>query len=431
MKKFFLLYLIIFISNPLKSQLLTIENAIDIALKNNFNILVARSIADVDKANNTLGNAGMLPTLGASCTGNVSQGNAKQKLASGVESSSFNSVSKSVNAAVSLSWTLFDGGKVFITKNKLNEIEALGELQFRDTIMQTVYNIVAAYYNVVSQKQQLAAINEVITYNTELVKIFQTSFNAGLSPKTSLLQAQIDLNVYKENALNQQSVIIASKRALNQILSRDANAFFEVSDSIPLGNMPDKNTLIQKLDSANLSILEMQKNVEISRLSAKEFSTLRYPKITFNSAYNISQTNNTFGFLLQNNSYGPTLGATISIPIYQAGNINRQVSVARLQYEQALYGFQNIKLAVNLQLQNALTSYDNQLQLLNIEKDNVALAKENMDISIQRLRLGQTTILEVRLAEDSYGQSLTRLTTFEYNLKIAETKLKQLISQLE
>jgi len=430
MKKFFLLYLIIFISNPLKSQLLTIENAIDIALKNNFNILVARSFADVDKANNTLGNAGMLPTLGASGTGNVSQGNAKQKLASGVESSSFNSVSKSVNAAVSLSWTLFDGGKMFITKTKLNEIEALGELQFRDTIMQTVYNIVAAYYNVVSQKQQLAAINEVITYNTELVKIFQTSFNAGLSPKTSLLQAQIDLNVYKENALNQQSVIIASKRALNQILSRDANAIFEVSDSIPLGNMPDKNTLIQKLDSANLSILEMQKNVEISRLSAKEFSTLHYPKITFNSAYNISQTNNTFGFLLQNNSYGPTLGATISIPIYQAGNINRQVSVARLQYEQALYGFQNIKLAVNLQLQNALTSYDNQLQLLNIEKDNVALAKENMDISIQRLRLGQTTILEVRLAEDSYGQSLTRLTTFEYNLKIAETKLKQLISQL-
>jgi outer membrane protein TolC len=415
----------------LKAQpLLTPEDAVNIALKNNYDILVARSNADIDKANNTLGNAGMLPIIGASGSGNVSQVSTRKELASGVDSSTFNSITKSVNAAVSLSWTLFDGGKMFITKNKLNEIEALGELQFKDTVMQSVYNVVAAYYNVVSQKQQLAAINEVIIYNTDLVKILQTSFNAGLIAKTGLLQAQIDLNVYKENAIIQQSAILSGKRALNQILSRDAATNFEVSDSIPFGKSIDKNLLVQKLDSTNISILEMQKNVEISRLAVKEFSTMRYPKITLNSAYNISQTNNNFGFLLQNNSYGPNIGATISIPIFQAGNINRQVSVAKLQYQQALYGFQNLKLGINLQMQNVLTLYDNQLQLLKIEIGNVALAKENMEISIQRLRLGQTTILEVRQAEDSYEQSRTRLTNFEYNLKIAETKLKQLISDL-
>ncbi len=430
MKKFFLLYLVIFISNPLKSQLLTIENAIDITLKNNFDILITRSNVDIDKANNTLGNAGFLPTIGASGTGNVSQGSAKQILSSGIESSSYNSVSKSVSGSISLNWTLFDGGKMFITKNKLGEIEALGELLYKDSVMQAVFNVVAVYYNVVSQKQQLAAINEVITYNTELVKIFQTSFNAGLSPKTSLLQAQIDLNVYKENAINQQSVIIDVKRGLNLILGRDANINFDVSDSIPLGQMPDKNRLVQKIDSVNISILEMQKSVEIARLASKEFSSLRYPKLIFNTSYSLAQSNNTFGFILQNNTYGPSVGATISIPIYQSGNINRQITVANLQLEQAKYGLQATKLGVNLQLQNALTTYENQLQLLNIEKDNVALAKENMDISIQRLRLGQTTILEVRLAEDSYEQSRTRLTNFEYNLKIAESKLKQLISEL-
>jgi outer membrane protein TolC len=81
-------------------------------------------------------------------------------------------------------------------------------------------------------------------------------------------------------------------------------------------------------------------------------------------------------------------------------------------------------------MQNVLTLYDDQLQLLRIEQGNVALAKENMDISIQRLRFGQTTILEVRQAEESYEQSRTRLTNFEYTLKITETKLKQLISDL-
>jgi len=420
------------LSNLLQAQLLTIENAIDIVLKNNFDILITRDNVDINKANNTLGNAGMLPTIDATGTGAYTQSNLTQKASNaGTVNLYPDVIGKSLNSNVALSWTLFDGGKMFITKNKLSEIEALGELLYKDSLMQAVYNIVAAYYNVVGQKQQLAALNEVIVYNTELVKIFQTSFNAGLSPKTNLLQAQIDLNVYKENAINQQSAIIAVKRALNLILGRDANTAFEVSDSIPLGNMPDKNILVQKIDSANISILEMQKNVEIARLASKEFSTMRYPKITFNSAYNFLLATNSGGFgLLYNRNFGPSLGATISIPIYQSGNINRQVSVAKLQYEQAVYGLQVTKLGVNFQLQNALTTYENQLQLLNIEKDNVALAKENMEISIQRLRLGQTTILEVRLAEDSYEQSRTRLTNFKYNLKIAETKLNQLISNL-
>jgi outer membrane protein TolC len=430
MKRILIFSIFVIATNIIQAQVLTIENAIDIALKNNFNIHVARSNADVDKANNTAGNAGMLPNIAANGSSTYSQNNLDIQPLSGNSIKSPDAATKALTGNITLSWVLFDGGKMFITKNKLSEIEALGEFQFKDTVMQEVYNVVSAYYNIVSQKQQLSAINDVIKYNTELVKILQTSFNAGLSPKTSYLQAQIDLNVYKENALNQQSVIIAAKRALNIILSRDADFAFDVSDSIPLGNMPDKNTLQQKLDSVNISILEMQKSVEIFRLTSKEFSTLRYPKIIFNSALNISQTHNSTGTYIQNNSYGPSFGATITIPIYQSGNINRQVEVANLQYQQALYGLQATKLGVNMQLQNALTAYNNQLQLLTIEKDNVALAKENLDISIERLRLGQTTILEVRQAEDSYEQSRTRLTAFEYNLKIAETKLKQLISQL-
>ena len=91
---------------------------------------------------------------------------------------------------------------------------------------------------------------------------------------------------------------------------------------------------------------------------------------------------------------------------------------------------ENEKLQVNSQLQNALTEFDNQQQLLAIEKENVILAKENLEISMQRLRFGQTTSLEVRQAQDSYEQSLTRLLNFKFNLKAAETTLKQLMAEL-
>jgi outer membrane protein TolC len=412
-------------------NVLTVDEAVNIALKNNFDILVARNNADIDKINNTPGNAGMLPNLAINGSDNYSPGtNIEQKLPGGTSSSTSNSQSNSINATAGLSWTLFDGGKMFVTRNKLSEIQELGEIQFKEQVLQTEYNVILAYYDVIRQKQELTSINEVITYNLDRVKISQTSYNAGLSSKTSLLQAKIDLNVYQENAINQQSVILASKRTLNNFLGRSADILFEVPDSIPLDFIPDKKGLSQKLDSFNTSILASQKQINVSKLSLKEMNTLLLPKINFNAGYGMSQSNTPSGATLMYRSYGPQIGGSISIPIFQAGNANRQIKTAKIQLQSAEYDLESTRLQMNEQLQNALTQFENQKQLLSIEKDNAILAKENLEITIQRLRLGQTTSLEVSLAEGSFVESLTRLINFEFNLKVAETKLKQLIAGL-
>jgi outer membrane protein len=423
--------IIIFSPITFAQNVLTADDVVSIALKNNYDILVARNYASIDSANNTPGNSGMLPNI--AITGSNSffpDNNINQKLSDGTKVTSSNTRSNSFNAGVGLNWTLFDGGKMFVTKKKLNEIQVLGEIQFRDMVLQTVYSVILAYFDVVRQKQQLASINEVITYNLERVKISQTSFDAGLSPKTNLLQAIIDLNVYQENAINQQTVIIGAKRTLNQFLGRSADIPFEVLDSIPLNYVPDKKELVQKLNSSNTSILAFQKQVKVSELNLKEMNTMLLPKINFNAGFNLSQSNNTAGSTLMNRTYGPQVGGTLSIPVYQSGNVSRQIKTAKIQLQSAEYDLESTKLQVNEQLQNALTQFENQLQLLKIEKENTLLAKENLEITIQRLRFGQTTSLEVSLAEKSYVESLTRLINFEYNLKVAETRLKQLLAML-
>jgi len=406
------------------------QDAISIALRYNYDILVAINNASNDSVNNTPGNAGMLPNISITGSENYIAGNKmQQKLPDGTTSNSSNVHSNSLNANVGLDWTLFDGGKMFVTKRKLSEIQALGEIQFRDRVLQTEYDVILAYYDVVRQKQELASINEVITYNLERVKISQTAYDAGLSPKTNLLQAKIDLNVYQENAINQQSIIIAAKRTLNLFLGRNADISFEVLDSIPINDLIDKKELVQKLDSSNTSILASKKQVDVSKLSLKEMNTLLFPRINFNAAYGLIQSNTPGSIPLSSRSIGPSVGGTISIPIYQAGNAVRQIKIAKIQLQSDEYNLESVRLQANQQLQNALTQFENQLHLLRIEKDNAILAKENLEISIQRLRFGQTTSLEVSLAEGSFVESLTRLISFEYNLKVAETKLKQLLSQ--
>jgi outer membrane protein TolC len=411
-------------------KLITEQDAVGIALKYNYDILIARNNATSDSVNNTTGNAGMLPTLSINGSESYSTANnVQQKFSDGTSSTVTNANSNSIDASVGLNWTLFDGGKMFVTKRKLNEIQALGEIQFRDRVLQTEYDVILAYYDVVRQKQELASINEVITYNLERVKISQISYDAGLSPKTNLLQAKIDLNVYQENAINQQTIIIASKRTLNQLLGRNADIQFDVLDSIPRNEFVDKKELAQKLDSSNTSILAYKKQVDVSKLSLKEMNTLLLPKINFNAGYGLFQSNTPESNPVRSRTIGPSIGGTISIPIYQAGNASRQIRTARIQVSSDEYNLENIRLQMNQQLQNALTQFENQMNLLRIEKDNAILAKENLEISIQRLRFGETTSLEVSLAEGSFVDSLTRLISFEYNLKVAETKLKQLLSR--
>jgi outer membrane protein len=422
--KIFLFLVMAFFASVQAQKLLSPEDAVNIALKNNFDILIAQDDANIAKVNNTAGNAGMLPTVGVTGSDSYSL----QYTRAEIKNSSASS--KVLAANIALNWTLFDGGKMFVTKNKLNEIESLGAIQFKDKVLQTMYNVIGAYFDVVRQKQQLASLQEVIIYNQERVKILQTSFGAGLIPKTNLLQAKIDLNVYLENALNQESVIFASKRTLNQLLARDSDLMFEVIDSIPLNYQPNKKELIQNLYSSNTSILSFQKQVDIAKLSVKEFNTLRLPKFYLSSGYYISNTDNTGSSTLFNHYYGPSIGATISIPLYQAGLVNRQVSTSKLQLQSAEYSLENVKIQINNELLNALTQYEYQQKLLNIEKENDVLAKENLEISLERLRLGQTTSLETRQAQESYVDSRTRLLNFEYNLKVAETKLKQLIAGL-
>jgi outer membrane protein len=427
-----LTFLFLVFSNVEGQKLLTSEEAVSIALKNNFDILVAQTNADIDKANNTAGNSGMLPSIGINASENNSlNNNLTYRLASERnDTTTPNSSTNNISANVTLSWTLFDGFKMFVTKKKLNEIQILGEIQFKQQVLQSIYDVTLAYFNVVMQKQELSSLMEVINYNTERVKILQTSFDAGLSAKNNLLQAKIDLNVFQENAINQKSVITASKRSLNQLLGQDSEVGFEVTDSIIVSFKPDRKSLELKIAEVNPSIMVMQSQVEIARLSIKELNALRMPKLNFNAGYYFSRVDNTAGFQRFNRNYGPQIGGTLSIPIFQAGNVNRQVSIAKIQLQAAQYGLDITKLQINVQLENAIMEFEEQQRLLEFEMANDALAKENLDISMQRLRLGQTTALEVRQAQESYVDSRTRLINFSYNLKVAETHLKQLIAAL-
>ena len=425
------LLVILLVTLPLSAQqLLTIDDAISRALKNNYNIQIARNNEEAGRINNTLGNAGMLPGVSLNGTGGVQFNDVNQKSATTGETHYPSLTAQSLSTNVELNWKLFDGGKMFVTRKKLSEIEAMGKIRFQEQVQQTVYNVIAAYYDVVRQKQQLKAINEAINFNRERVKIAQTAFTSGASAKTDLLQAKIDLNVYTENAVNQQIVIDASKRTLKVLLGENAEITYDVEENIPQNYQPERDKLAQRIFEINPSVLGNQKQIEIAKLALKENKGAVLPQFTLRTGYYFSLADNSAGSILRNRTFGPQIGGTLSVPLFTGGENKRKINLAKLDIESAKYTLEDSKRQIEADLLNALNEFDRQKELLQIEQENNLLTKENLDISLERLRLGQTTSLEVHQAQESYVQSSTRLTNFQYSLKIAEAKLKQLMAEL-
>ncbi len=412
------------------SQVLTVDEAVARALKNDFDIQLSRNEASIAKANNTPGNAGMLPELSATVAAGYDSKRTTQELADHSEREYNPLNSKVLSAGVQLSWTFFDGGKMFVTKNKLAQIERLGEIEFQSQVLQTTADVIGAYYDVVRQQQQLRSINEAIKYNRQRLVIANAGFQAGSLSKSDLLQAQIDLNLNLENAINQQYNIQVAQRALNKLLRYDSEMGIMVSDSIPCHFRPDSISLLQKLDNANTSILAFRKQVEIAGLNVKESRTAYLPVLSMNGGMFASDVQNSAGSLLQNRTMGPQVSGTLSVPLYQAGEVKRKLNIAKIELQSANVNLEKMRQLARIDMQNAITNYRYQMNLLDIEINNNQLSEEYLKISIQRFRLGQVNSLEVHLAQENFVQSNTRLINYRFNLKMAETRLKQLSSLL-
>jgi outer membrane protein TolC len=192
--------------------------------------------------------------------------------------------------------------------------------------------------------------------------------------------------------------------------------------------VPNNAALAQQLDSSNSTILAYKQQLEISQLAIKENQRAYSPIVNLRAGYYFSLSNNSAGNVLSNQITGPQIIGSVVIPLYSAGENKRKISVAKMNVQATNYDLENVRLQQNIYLQNALTDFKNQQHLLAIEKENNELTQEFFQISLQRLKLGQTTSLEVHAAQDAYMQSSTRLLNFEYGVKMAEIRLKQLVA---
>ena len=427
-QSFFLLLFCITKTNA--QEVLTLENAVKIALENNYEIKIATNNLTIEKTNVTIGNAGMLPTVSANVVDNNSIQNSSQTRQDGTKTKLDNAKSNSLTYGDGLDWTIFDGMRMFAKLDQLKELQKLGEAQLKLTVITRISDVNAAYYDLVQQQQQLAALDTTIVISKQRLTLAQNRFTIGKASKLEVLNAQVDLNTDQVALLRQKELYANSKILLNQLLARDVTTDFKVIDELQVDIsllLPELRTLAEKQNPQ----LEAQIiNKRISELQLKQIKAARYPTVKVNTAYNFSESQSSLGFVSQSHSRGLNYGFSASLNIFDGYSQNRNEKIAKIQIENSKITIEQQNLTLNSQLATSYQTYLTNLELIALEENNKAIAKQNLNITLDKFRIGTITTLEFRTAQLNYVNATVRYSNAQFQGKLSEIALRELAGNL-
>ncbi|WPO77931.1 TolC family protein [Flavobacterium sp. KACC 22761] len=424
--------LIIFLclSKASAQGVLTIEDATKIALENNFEIRIAKNNSKISETNVTIGNAGILPTVAATVNDNNSVTNSSQTRQDGTTTSLNNAKNNTLSYGVGLNWTVFDGMKMFARLDQLKELQKLGDSELRRTVLIKIVQVNSAYYDLVQQQHQLAALDTTIVISKQRLTLAQNRFSIGKASKLEVLNAQVDLNSDQVALLRQKETYANAKILLNQYLARDPKIDFTVTDLVAVDNAMNLAELSDLAHKQNPAVEAQIINKRIAELQLKQIKADRYPVVNLTSGYNFSENQSSLGFTSQSSSKGFNYGFNARLNIFDGLNQHRNEKVAQMEIENSQIAIDQQNMILDTQLSTAFQTYQTNLGLIDLEEDNVAIAKQNLDITLDKFRIGTITTLDFRTAQLNYVNAKVRYSNAQYQAKLSEIALRELAGNI-
>ncbi|MCF8284202.1 MAG: TolC family protein [Sphingobacteriales bacterium] len=428
-----ILYSVVFILslNTVYAQnTLSLNQAIEIGLKNNYSIQIANNNQSISTTNKEAAISTLLPKIDANAGINKSNVDTRQVFVTGITQERNNAKATQQTAGLQLSWVLFDGLKMFASYDRIQEMEKMGMVNAKAMVQGVLADIVINYYAIVASQEQLKISEDALAVSKKRLDIAQDKNEVGSGSTLDLLNAKVDYNTDLSSLIRQKESLRNLKIRLNELLILPVNDVVVLSDTIPTNQKINTDDLYQKMIAQNPSLLLAKSQQRIAELAVKEVSADRYPTLKLNSGYTYSNQNAEAGFFTENKAVGFNYGITASVNIFNGLLQSKKEKVAKIQAQSAVFSYEQAKQSVDANWNALLSSYQNNLELLQLEKENQLVAKRNIDISVEKFKLGGISSLQLREAQRAYIESNGRYINALYQYKLAETSLLELSASI-
>lgn len=431
--KFLYLCLIVlftfFYSSVSAQKLLSLEESIQLGLQNNYSIQISKKRELQALNDNTPGNAGFLPTITGTLNKNYTISGLDQEFFGGLRPPLVQSGvnSNSANAGVAMVWTLYDGKGMFILRDRFKELQNLGAKQTETAIENLISLISSSYYDLIRQNLRVNNFRKGLEISNDRLKLAKDRYEVGQGSKVDYYSAQVDYNEDKALLIAQEQSYLNTKISYNTLLVRNHQEEFNVDskiDLLPKLNLSDLKEFALKQNPTLISALLTKK---ITDLETKSIQSLQMPQIDLLAGYNMGQVNNGAGFGVQRGSSDVlNYGLRATINIFDGYNQKRRVQNAKINAEIAQMQIDDLKNSLISTLERAFVTYENALNLISLETENYAIAKQNIDIAFDRFKVGIATSYELREVQRNAVSAETRLIETKFAAKAAEIELIRL-----
>ena len=413
----YILLLVPFLS--FSQENLSLENAIKVGLKKNFDIQLSKKNKEITQLNNNLGNSGALPTI-----------NISSKKENAVSDQSNNPTSfiqeilksESLNASANMSWTLLSGYRIQATKEKLRQLEFLSNGNLTLTIENTTQAIILSYYNCILQKERLKLLQNVVNLSRERLIYQKTKYEIGVSSKMDVLQIETSLLTDSSNLLTQRLNYNNSVKNLNLVLGVDLNSEWDLTDKMStttqVFNLFD---LQSETFQNNTNIKNQCINNEIIRQDITLAKSVYYPIVSFNSGASYNESTYDIGNSgFEGDNTGETLNyyANISVNfrLYDGGKYKTLLQEAEIKHDINDLNLEKQHREIKHQLSINFEKYNSRIIIYNLSKKAFDIAEINYQLANDKKNRGTINSFNLRDIEIAYLNSGISYLQATYNL---------------
>ena len=419
-------------TNGFSQQLMSLEDALSLTLKENISVKIKTNELDQIKNYEKVGVLGTLPRIIVNGSASGNKGTSSLEFATDdfptLEDAE--SESKSISGNVGINYNLFNGLGSIYTYQKLKKQTDLKSTELSIQIEQVLLKTAKEYFDIAYLQENYNIIKELLDISKERYNRIKIQNEFGNASKLDLLSAEIDLNNDSINLMNIEFELQIAKNQLNQTLNRDLAYDFLVENKVEINRDLNYSDLNQETQKNNNNVLLGQYMLDISKKDKKINAVSILPRIEISAQYGYNQTESNTSIILDQTSLGLTGFLNFSWDIFDGLAKNKITQNTRIQIESNKLELQSIKQEIQKEFNASYKQYENSINLIDIEKRNQSTSEKFFERAKEQFYQGQLSRNDFRLAQIDLSTSKNRLNQTLYNAKIAELNLYRLSGKI-
>lgn len=423
-------------AQEMQKRVLTIDDCVNIALKNSFPALSAQENYQSAKWGYLGGLSGLLPKLGLTSgwtkTGDLTNQGSSLRIA--VDSSTGRADTTLVPVTqilsqnnyrfnLGLTQTIFDGGASWATYNfkKSGKRSAWDDLKLAEESV--ALSVKQGCYDILKAQMLYDVQKDAVGVSLEQLKMAKARYDLGAASLSDYLKAEVQLGNDSLSLITNENNVKLAEATLNSLLGLDVNTPLEINARLEYTKLDinveqeTKKALEShpQIDKARMGVNQAHSNLTIARSG-------NYPSISFLGNYSWNDTRFPESSSdWKNNDYW-SIGIGVSLSIFEGLLITSQTRSAKAQLNLSQESLEQSKRDLALAIKQAYLSVKEAEQKIQLTNDALTSAEEDLKLSQEKYNLGAASILDLLNANVSYKTAKNNQVQalYDYNLAVAQ-----------